>query len=119
MQGLKMLRRVLGTYSWHNPAVGYCQGMNMVAAAGLLILDEETTFWLLVAIVEVLLPAGYYSQDLAAAQADQRVLKDIIAERLPRVHAHLTALQIDLELVAFNWFVAWRSWGFVPTSHDT
>ncbi len=94
---------MLVTYSWHNPAVGYCQGMNMLAAAGLLCLDEETAFWLLVAVVEVVLPPAYFSLDLAAAQADQRVLKDLVAERLPRVHAHLAAHHIDLELVTFNW----------------
>lgn len=27
--GVAKLRRVLVAYSWHNPAVGYCQGMNV------------------------------------------------------------------------------------------
>lgn len=29
--GMASLRRVLRTYSIHNPALGYCQGMNFVA----------------------------------------------------------------------------------------
>lgn len=32
----------------------------MVAALGLLYLDEEETFWFLVAIVEYILPEDYY-----------------------------------------------------------
>ena len=27
--GVGKLRRVLVAYSWHNPGVGYCQGMNV------------------------------------------------------------------------------------------
>jgi hypothetical protein len=27
--GVAKLRRLLVAYSWHNPAVGYCQGMNV------------------------------------------------------------------------------------------
>ncbi len=41
----KKLERVLMAYSNHNKNVGYCQGMNMICAAGLLFLDEESAFW--------------------------------------------------------------------------
>lgn len=106
LKGLQQLRRVLVVYSWHNPQVGYCQGMNMLAATALLFLDEEMAFWLLVAIIEHILPLGYYTSGLIASQADQRVLKDLMAERLPRISQHLERHGIDLELVTFNWLVA-------------
>ena len=105
LQRLQQLRRVLVGFSWHNPAVGYCQGLNMVAATALLLLDEEMAFWLLVAVVEHILPKGYYTPGLTASQADQRVLKDLIAERMPKLSAHLEKHKIDLELVTFNWSV--------------
>lgn len=66
-------RRVLTAYARHNPSVGYCQGMNFVAAMLLLQLsDEEHAFWCLCALVEDVLP-GYYSHAMVAAEVDQLV----------------------------------------------
>lgn len=39
------------------------------------------------------------------AQADQRVLKDFLAEKLPRLAAHFEDHGIDVSLVTFNWFL--------------
>lgn len=103
--GTTKLREVLLAYSWHNPDVGYCQGLNRLVAITLLYLNEEESFWCLVAIVEHLMPRDYYSKTLVASQADQRVLKDLLAEKLPRLSAHFDALMVDLSLVCFNWFL--------------
>ncbi|XP_008047539.2 TBC1 domain family member 2A-like [Carlito syrichta] len=100
------LRRVLLAFSWQNPAIGYCQGLNRLAAIALLVLDEEeSAFWCLVAIVEIILPADYYSKTLTASQVDQRVLQDLLSEKLPRLMAHLRQHCVDLSLVTFNWFL--------------
>uniref|UniRef100_A0A6I8NKI7 TBC1 domain family member 2A n=1 Tax=Ornithorhynchus anatinus TaxID=9258 RepID=A0A6I8NKI7_ORNAN len=100
------LRRVLLAFSWQNPTIGYCQGLNRLAAIALLVLEEEeSSFWCLVAIVETIMPADYYSKTLIASQVDQRVLLDFLSEKLPRLMAHLKLHKIDLSLVTFNWFL--------------
>ncbi|XP_012878725.1 PREDICTED: TBC1 domain family member 2A [Dipodomys ordii] len=100
------LRRVLLAFSWQNPAIGYCQGLNRLAAIALLVLeDEESAFWCLVAIVETILPADYYSKTLTASQVDQRVLQDLLSEKMPRLVAHLGQYRVDLSLITFNWFL--------------
>ncbi|XP_048193673.1 TBC1 domain family member 2A isoform X2 [Perognathus longimembris pacificus] len=100
------LRRVLLAFSWQNPAIGYCQGLNRLAAIALLVLeDEESAFWCLVAIVETILPADYYSKTLTASQVDQRVLQDLLSEKMPRLVAHLGQHHVDLSLITFNWFL--------------
>ncbi|OXB66112.1 hypothetical protein ASZ78_012455 [Callipepla squamata] len=105
-QLIPKLRRVLLAFSWHNPAIGYCQGLNRLAAVALLVLkDEESAFWCLVHIVENLMPADYYSDTLITSQVDQRVFKDFLAEKLPRLMAHLDQYQIDVSLITFNWFL--------------
>lgn len=52
--GQAALRRVLLAYSVHAPGVGYCQGMNYLAAMALLALAcaEEGAFWVLAAMID-------------------------------------------------------------------
>lgn len=49
---IRMLERVLVAYSNRNPAIGYCQSMNFIAAMLLLFLPEDRAFWVLATIVE-------------------------------------------------------------------
>ncbi|XP_025744225.1 TBC1 domain family member 2A isoform X2 [Callorhinus ursinus] len=100
------LRRVLLAFSWQNPTIGYCQGLNRLAAIALLVLEEEeSAFWCLVAIVETIMPADYYSKTLMSSQVDQRVLQDLLLEKLPRLMAHLGQHHVDLSFITFNWFL--------------
>ncbi|KAM5298477.1 TBC1 domain family member 2A [Ctenodactylus gundi] len=100
------LRRVLLAFSWQNPTIGYCQGLNRLAAIALLVLEEEeSAFWCLVAIVESIMPAEYYTKTLTASQVDQRVLQDLLSEKLPRLMAHLGQHHVDVSLITFNWFL--------------
>lgn len=46
--GQAALRRVLRAYSYYDPEVGYCQGMNFIAGMFLTVMSEEEAFWLLV-----------------------------------------------------------------------
>lgn len=72
--GVQKLKQVLVAYSRRNPAVGYCQGMNMIAASLLLIMpSEEDAFWVLCSIVEKILPKTYFETSLLASRADQQV----------------------------------------------
>jgi hypothetical protein len=96
-EGISSLRRVLHAYSWHNPALGYCQGpysalyhfaslwsshfsyvsaMNIVVATLLLFTSEESAFYLLCSICEVILP-GSYSRALIGAQIDQTIFEGL------------------------------------------
>ncbi|KAM6937516.1 TBC1 domain family member 2B [Xenentodon cancila] len=103
--GIQKLRNVLLAFSWRNPDIGYCQGLNRLAAIALLYLDEEDAFWTLIAIVEVFMPRDYYTKTLLGSQVDQRVFKDLMNEKLPRLHAHFEQYKVDFSLITFNWFL--------------
>jgi hypothetical protein len=55
------IRRVLRSFCFACPHVGYCQGLNFVAANLLRWMGEEEAFWTLLQIVEVFQPPEYYT----------------------------------------------------------
>ena len=105
--GVAKLRDVLLAYSRRNPEVGYCQGMNLIAASLLLIMPTaEDAFWILTSMVEIILPQHYYDHGLLASRADQVVLRHYISQVLPKLSAHLDDLGIELEALTFQWFLS-------------
>ncbi|CAO2634016.1 TBC1 domain family member 2B, partial [Lemmus lemmus] len=104
-EGIQKLRSVLLAFSWRNPDIGYCQGLNRLVAVALLYLEQEDAFWCLVTIVEVFMPRDYYTKTLLGSQVDQRVFRDLMSEKLPRLHTHFEQYKVDYTLITFNWFL--------------
>ncbi|ESZ94321.1 hypothetical protein SBOR_5317 [Sclerotinia borealis F-4128] len=105
--GVAKLNEVLLAYSRRNHEVGYCQGMNLITACLLLIMPTaEDAFWVLTSIIEHTLPPGYYDHSLLASRADQQVLRQYVAETLPKLSQHLDDLCIELEALTFQWFLS-------------
>lgn len=105
--GVAKLQEVLIAYSRRNPEVGYCQGMNLIAASLLLIMPTaEDAFWILASMIEIILPQHYYDHGLLASRADQVVLRQYISQVLPKLSAHLDSLGVELEALTFQWFLS-------------
>lgn len=79
------LRQVLYAFSVHCPHIGYCQSLNYIAGMLLLFLDEEQAFWMLVTIIQDILPDGIYDITMEGANIDQTVLMMFMWERLPHI----------------------------------
>ncbi|GAA5880751.1 hypothetical protein JCM1840_007424 [Sporobolomyces johnsonii] len=105
--GVAKLRNVLVAYSRRNPRIGYCQGMNNLVATLLLTHPaEEDAFWVLVCIIENILPSDYYTSHLLVSRADQQVLHDLVDRILPSIAAHLDEHGVELSAISFGWFLS-------------
>ncbi|KAF8554319.1 TBC-domain-containing protein [Imleria badia] len=104
-EGISALRRVLQAYSLKNPEVGYCQAMNILAAAILIYMSEEQAFWLLEVLCDRLLP-GYYSPTMHGTLLDQRVFESLVVRCLPMIHDHFSAVDVQLSVASLPWFLS-------------
>eukprot|EP01026_Neomeris_dumetosa_P043251 TRINITY_DN3617_c0_g1_i1.p1 TRINITY_DN3617_c0_g1~~TRINITY_DN3617_c0_g1_i1.p1 ORF type:complete len:362 (-),score=17.55 TRINITY_DN3617_c0_g1_i1:429-1514(-) len=110
-RGQFCLWRVLVAYSVHNKRIGYCQGMNYLAAFLIIVMtengkkDEERCFWMMVTILEILLYPDMYSSNLKGAHVEMRSLMNLVTIKLPKLARHLTSMQCDMSLIATDWFL--------------
>ncbi|XP_042471582.1 growth hormone-regulated TBC protein 1-like [Zingiber officinale] len=105
-EGQASLRRVLVGYSFRDSDVGYCQGLNYVAALLLLVMKtEEDAFWMLAVLLENVLVSDCYNDNLSGCHVEQRVFRDLLAKKCPRIAAHLEAMGFDVTIVATEWFL--------------
>ncbi|CAM6124260.1 unnamed protein product [Calypogeia fissa] len=104
--GQATLRRVLVAYSFRDSSVGYCQGMNYLAAMLLLVMKtEEDAFWMLCVLLENVLFSESFSEDLRGCHLAQRVFKDLLKKKFPRLAQHLDQIGFDSTLVTTEWFL--------------
>lgn len=103
--GIGALRRVLTSYSWRNPELGYCQAMNIVVAALLIYATEEQSFWLLDTLCSEMLP-GYYSTTMYGTLLDQRVFESLVEQTLPVLSTQFHKSDLQLSLVSLPWFLS-------------
>ncbi|EFX76613.1 hypothetical protein DAPPUDRAFT_106861 [Daphnia pulex] len=90
-----LLKRVLLAYARWNKAVGYCQGLNVLAALLLEVMNRSETESLKVMIylIEGVLPTGYFANNLRGLSIDMAVFRDLLRQRLPALSRHLEMLQ--------------------------
>jgi hypothetical protein len=85
-RGEASLRRILYAFALHNPSIGYCQSLNFLGGMMLIFMSEEEAFWLLITVVEKLLPSDYYTKSMVGTYVDQFVLSHILKKYLPNIH---------------------------------
>ena len=104
---LPELERILHTFAIHNPNIGYCQSMNFVVGFLLLHMNEEDAFWMLLTIIETILPHDYFTNNIAGAYADQHVFLHIIEKYLPRIYKAMIKSGLDeqMPLIGIKWFM--------------
>ena len=103
--GQAELTRLLTAFAVRSPSIGYANSMCHIAAFFLLFYPEQRAFWLLCALVDIILPQDYYTNSLLGARADSQLLKILVFQRLPKLHQHLSKHGLDVSIVALRWLM--------------
>ncbi|XP_044007430.1 probable WRKY transcription factor protein 1 isoform X1 [Aphidius gifuensis] len=92
-----VLRKVLLGFARWNPSVGYCQGLNVLAALILQVTDraEGLALKIMIYLIDKVLPEGYYADNLRGLSIDMAVFCDLMRMKLPKLSHHLEALLND------------------------
>lgn len=104
-EAIMSLRRVLTAFAMKNEQIGYCQSLNFLAGAMLLFMEEESAFWMMCHVVEKVLPPDYYTKTMIGTYVDQFVLAYLIKTTLPKLHVLLQSFEMQLPVVAVEWFM--------------
>lgn len=110
------LQRLLTAYSLREPIIGYCQGMNAIAAVLLMFMSEEKAFWTLCALVEDRLN-GYFTKNLVGLFVDQSVFEEQLRKKMPHLTQHFTTINFPISAITSKWFMN-IFFGSVPTEVD-
>ncbi|XP_031561824.1 uncharacterized protein LOC116297689 [Actinia tenebrosa] len=93
------LKRILHVFADVRPDIGYLQ-VSITNVSLFIVFFSRSLY----AVVDVYL-RNYFDRMLSGVQADQEVLKELVAEKLPALHAHLKYYGVDISTVTFNWFI--------------
>jgi len=98
------LHRLLLALAGHLPEMGYCQGLNFVAACLLLHGDEAGAFSLLATFCSRLLP-NYHRPALDGLYRAQDALIRLLEQTVPAVHDRLQALGVPVREQTTAWLL--------------
>lgn len=105
--GQASLRRVLRAYAFHDKQVGYCQGMNFLAAMFITFMSEEEAFWLLVSTLndEPCKMRGLFGEGMTEAHEVLHIADRLIAQFLPKLSKHLEEENVHITMFATQWLL--------------
>merc|ERR1719499_1197442 len=113
------LFNVLNTYALYNPDVGYCQGMNSVAALHLMYMEEVDVFWLLHSLTmsEKYRMKGVWERNMPDINLRFFQFEHLVRHFMPKTAKHLDEQHIIScsQYQASQWFIT----GFLATKIPT
>ena len=103
--GQARLRRLLIALAARDGDTGYWQSFAKIAATLLMVVDDEAdAFWLMVTVVDDIMPKGFYGDSIDPMMQEIRRLVSYLETALPSLHAHLSSIHVDVSSLGF---IAW------------
>ena len=100
------LLNVLMAFSWVKPSIGYCQGLNFLAAVIVKVaVDEETAFWVLVGMVDKWNMENMYTPGVPDLALREYQLNHYFQTILPDLYTHFRKLGVTNGFFISRWFM--------------
>lgn len=106
------LRKLLYAFSIIRTDIGYCQGLNIIGAIVLNVMDgnEVESLNVMVYLITDILPSSYFNETLLGLKADLSAFNSILYIALPSFAVHLKKLQGNNEppitdMLTTSWFL--------------
>ena len=102
----KSLNHILQAIAFVLPEIGYCQGMNYIAATLFVCLkDAELTFNMFLSLLvhRNLLPL--FRNQVPEFHLRNYVLSELIKEQFPQLHAHFKRFKLELSVLTAHWLM--------------
>lgn len=100
------LYNVLRAYALYDPEVGYCQGMNCIAAFILqTVRDESAAFQMLATVMGKLDARSLFTRDFSRLTTCLCQFDNLVSTCLPDVYALLTKHSLSIPLFCTEWFL--------------
>jgi len=105
--GQASLRRVLRAYSLYDTDVGYCQGMNFIAATLITFMEEEEAFWMLVVVMneQPTNMRGLFGENMQQTQQILDTSEKLIKDFLPVLYKHFEKENIHITMFVTQWML--------------
>jgi len=103
--GQKSLFNVLKAFAIKNKEIGYCQGMGFISGLFLSYLDEQSSFWLLEAVVQKHELAGFFKSTMPSLGPSFYKLFVLMKRYLPKLFDHFLNQRVQPSMYASQWFL--------------
>lgn len=103
--GRVIIRRILMTYAFFDPEVGYVQGLNFVVANLLWHCTEEQAFWAFISMMYIYDCRCMYLPQLPGVFKRAEVLEQCLAEHAPELAKHLSNVGVHIPMIASDWLM--------------
>uniref|UniRef100_A0A8D9EUY4 Growth hormone-regulated TBC protein 1 n=2 Tax=Cacopsylla melanoneura TaxID=428564 RepID=A0A8D9EUY4_9HEMI len=101
----QQLSRILKVFALDEKDIGYCQGLNYIAALILLVTKhEENTYWIFRSVVNKYF-SDYYTKTLTGVVRDIDVLSELVRIKMPHLYDHIAKVGVPWPVIATKWFI--------------
>lgn len=90
-RGQRALSNILNSYAHVNEKIGYCQGMSFIAGMNLMLMNEESSFWCLYAILKKCNIEEYFEPSMTGLIEDTEKLGNLLSIMNEKLYNHLVS----------------------------